>query len=146
MNEELKIWAAGLFDGEGSALIERIRDATYQITVCVASTDPRIGEVIQTNWGGHYRKSRDLSRYNKSSKRLDCTVIFDQDEAGKFLFDIRPYLVSKREEVDIMLRALLVLPQQGKYGTSRKRLPRGSLQLLEPFYEELKSLKSRNNQ
>ena len=142
IDKELKIWAAGFFDGEGSALIERVKN-TFQLTVCVATTDPGISEDIISSWGGHYRRSQNMSKYDENSSSMDYTVMFNRDEAKKFLLDIFPYLRVKRKEVNIVLRALCVLPKQGgKHGTEAKRAPRGSLRALEPFYEELQSLRS----
>lgn len=149
VDKELKIWAAGCFDGEGSALIEQIEyktkhgvGRTYQITVCVASTDARISTPFLNNWGGHYRKSRNMSKYNENAKGLDCTVLFNREESIRLLADIYLYLKAKQGDAKIMLRALLALPKGGHYNRGgSKRLPRGTLVLLKPFYEELQALR-----
>jgi len=147
IDAELKIWAAGVFDGEGSALISHIREETYQVTVCIASTDPRISSPFMECWGGHYRKSRNLQKYNKNTRGKDYTVLFDTAESVRLLTDIYPYLRARREEARIVLRALLALPEGGHYacrGTPRERLPRGTLSLLKPFYIELQNLRNKN--
>lgn len=141
--ELLKAWAAGLFDGEGSALIEHIRNETYLIVVCISTTDPRISEAIVSIWGGRYKKSRDLSKYYKNSNKTDYTVTFTRREAKRFLIDIYPYLKSKQDEAIVVLRALLALPDQGEYGIGVKRAPKGTLRLLKPYYEQLREIRAR---
>lgn len=139
IDERLKIWAAGLFDGEGSALIERIgvNRQSLQIVVAVSGTDERITDPIIEVWGGHHRKNRDLNtwaRVENTSYRLDCTVYFSREEAKVFLADILPYLRGKQEEVAIVLQAILAQEKRIK----EKGL-RGSSFTLEPFYTRLQT-------
>lgn len=135
MADELtKAWAAGLFDGEGSALISKTGSNSYQIVVAVANTDERATDPIMELWGGHYRKNRDMSRYYKDGHRrvIDSTVYFDRSEAKKFLLDILPYLRVRQDKALIVLRAIYAQEK----AITEKGL-RGSSRVLRPFYEEL---------
>lgn len=147
IDKELKIWAAGLFDGEGSALIEKTgpdREG-LQITVAVAASDERATNPIKEVWGGHYRANRDLNackRTDHSIRKLDCSVYFTRKEAKKFLADILPYLRLKQEEARIMLQALYAAPDEEELKKQgRKRACKGYSETLRPFYWRLQSLR-----
>ncbi len=141
IDTELKIWSAGLFDGEGSALIERIgpERKSFQIVVAVSSTDSRNTDPIKEVWGGHYRKDRDITKYYKdgSKRKLDQSIYFNRNEALTFLLNIFPYLKSKREEVHTVIQAI-----QAQEKWIKESGPRGSSFLLEPFYTHLQSIRS----
>lgn len=143
IDTELRIWAAGMFDGEGSALIERVGYGRkdYQIVVAVAGTDSRAIDPIMEAWGGHHRKTRDLNkwRHEGSLRRLDCSVYFSRDEAKVFLADIFPYLKTKHSEAFVVLRAI-----SAQEAAIKKSGLRGSSSVLESFYEELQSIRSRD--
>ncbi len=143
IDQELKIWAAGLFDGEGSALIERtdVQRRYFQVVVAVASSDPRTTDPIMENWGGHYRKNRSHTYKDGSRRKLDCTVYFTYSEARVFLVDVLPYLRMKKEEALVVLKALCALPGQvtGPDGKPRRR--KGTSPILEPFYLQLQELR-----
>lgn len=153
--EELKIWAAGFFDGEGSALIERTAPKTYQIVVAVVNTSVTTIDIFQDAWGGkrtvkpkeyliERSKKYTVAKSGANIKRDGIELWFsDHDDAKRFLLDIYPYLITKRKDVNILLRALLRLPKQEIGATGKTRVPRGSSVLLKPFYEELQNL--RNN-
>jgi len=143
IDELTKAWAAGIFDGEGSALIERTGEHSYQICVAVATTDSKISKPIMTCWGGHHRKTRDLNKWGKEGHsvfKIDYSVYFSEKEAYRFLIDILPYVRTKQDDILIVLRAILALPPVQE-DTGRRA--RGSLKVLEPFYDELWSVRPR---
>ncbi len=148
IDKELVIWAAGVFDGEGCALIERtgIGRTSYQITVAVAGTDPRITIPIMEAWGGHYRATRDLNAIHHkdvSVRKLDCTVYFSRDEAKRFLADVYPYLRAKGVEARVVLRALCSVPGEAALAEQGlTRMKRGASFVLESFYNQLKVIRS----
>ncbi len=141
IDTELKIWTAGMFDGEGSALIERIgsKRSSFQIVVAVSSTDPRNTDPIREVWGGHYRANRDTSRFYKdgSKRRLDHSVYFNRDEALVFLTDIFPYLRSKREETVVVIQAI-----QAQTSRIEEIGLRGHSYILEPYYTRLQHIRN----
>ncbi len=149
MEETLKAWAAGVFDGEGSALIEKTGDWNYQIVVCVVNNDGRIVDVFEENWArsapaipGSYKATRRIlikaSRNGKPGRKSTADhhkIMFNYSDARKLLVDIQPYLVSRREEVDIVLRAISAIESR----------PSGTLvlQAIEPFYLEFKAMRAK---
>lgn len=142
IDNELKVWAAGLFDGEGSALIERIGPTrkSFQVVVAVAGTNEKTISPVMEAWGGHHRKTRDMSTWSEGARRLDCTVYFNREEATRFLADIYPYLRGKRKEVIIVLQAITAQEERIK----EKGL-RGSSNILEPYYTRLQDIRNPPN-
>lgn len=152
MDKELKIWAAGAFDGEGSALIEKTGVNSYQITVAVSNTNPKMTNPIMEAWGGHHRANQDVNKFHKDgSKRLskngsersmDYSVYFSRDEAKRFLADIYPYLRVYRDNVLIVLKALYAIPGEEELsGAGKTRAPRGATKALEPYYQQLQGIR-----
>jgi len=139
IDTELKIWAAGMFDGEGSALIERtgVSRSNYQIVVAVANTNSKLSIPIMEAWGGHHRVNQDQNKFAKdgSIRRTDYTVYFSRDEAKRFLVDIYPYLRAKRGEALVVVRAILA-----QKAAIKESGLRGSSSVLEPFYVQLQGL------
>ncbi len=144
-SQELKIWAAGLFDGEGSALIERVgtQRKNLQVVVAIASSDPRITDPIRETWGGHYRKNRDFTKYYKDGHRrkLDCTVYFTYGEARVLLKDILPYLRMKKDEALVVFKALCALPEHVTGPDGKPKRLKGATPILRPFYLQLQELR-----
>lgn len=142
IDERVKIWAAGLFDGEGSALIEKTGPSreSFQIVIAVTSSDCRNTDPIIESWGGHYRKDRDISKHYKdgSTRKQDCSVYFDRSEAEKFLSDILPYLRSKREEATVVLQAITAQEKR-----IREKGIRNSSLVLAPYYVRLQSIRGK---
>lgn len=137
--EKLKIWAAGLFDGEGSALIEKVgKDrSSYQITVAVANTDPRATDPIIQQWGGHHRKNQRPIYKDGSVRKPDFSVYLNLEEARVFLMDILPYLRVKTDDALIVLRAIVEI-QKWRKQTGRLR---GYSYIIEPFYACLQDIR-----
>ncbi len=143
IDEESKIWAAGFFDGESSALIEKHeykKRLSFQIVVAVSGTDEKNTSPVMEMWGGRYRKTRDISIWNKGATRLDCSVYFNREEARVFLADIYPYLRGKQREVAIVLQAIVsqekIIKESGL---------RGSSIVLEPYYTHLREIRESPN-
>lgn len=149
--EILKIWTAGIFDGEGSALIEKTgkpSSKSYQIVVAVATTSPDISDHIKAEWGGHYRADRDMCHVFRLNTRIkpkhevDYSLYFTRSEAKKFLIDILPYLKHWTEEVIIVLRALYAIPDEKELALVGRKKVSGVVGVLEPFYLELRKTRS----
>jgi len=99
---ELKIWAAGVFDGEGCVVIQRIYDYYYKVSVNIGNTNPRIVEPFCEHWGaklyidGHYQGIPSVAYY----------AYFSPSEAPAFLSDILEYLRTKKGAAELVLKAL----------------------------------------
>lgn len=146
VSTELKIWAAGIFDGEGSALIESTGENSYAIVVAVGAMDHRITDPIKEAWSGHYRANQDVYIEKGLSNKRDYSLYFSRDEAKKFLVDVFPYLRGKRKEVVIVVSALNSIPGEAaikKMGL--KRAPRGTTACLKSYFQELRKISLERN-
>lgn len=91
-----RIWAAGLFEGEGTITIRSTGKAKGTMPeVSMVSTDETIVEVFQTHWPGR------IERYTPTSKNGLAREAIRwkrnaRDLVEGFLLDIRPYLKTKR--------------------------------------------------
>lgn len=135
IDTELKIWAAGAFDGEGSALINvtstpgQSKSNSFHITVAVVNTDKKLIEPFQECWGGKLTtKSANRPVKDSSPRKEAYQLDFDRDEALILLQDIIPFLRVRKQAAVLVCRALLDR-QPGK-----DRAPRGSTSLLESYY------------
>lgn len=146
IDTELKIWAAGAFDGEGSALISKIGWHNYKIVVAVGNTDKRFVDIFKTEWAWKSSAApwtRTKTRYvvvpkeyyrNRGSnmKRDAHQLVFGYLDARQLLLDIKPYLVVKQEEVEVILHAISAV---------EARSPKDLVcEVLESFYEEYRAL------
>ena len=143
IDELTKAWAAGLFDGEGSALIEKTGPdrKSNQIIVSIAGTSAKMSGKVMPLWGGVFRKNRDLSQLNPGTKttKADHTIYFrDLSQALSFLQDIQPYLIVKYNETEVVIEAIrVVLDFRNTYGQSAH----GYSRLLDGHYEKLKTVR-----
>ncbi len=161
IDELTKAWAAGVFDGEGSALIEKISECNYQIVVAVGNTDSRIIDVYQHNWVVNQYEdwTRTLSRRNvitrgykgnnnrKANKDFH-QIRFGYSDAYRLLIDVQPYLVSKGEDVDVVLRAIDAIRSRPIYSVYDTVAIPASMsrscviyEILKPFYDELQAIR-----
>lgn len=147
MTDELtKAWAAGIFDGEGAALIESTgttRYPAYQIVVSVASMNQDVTIPIKEVWGGHWCNDQDRFIKLGLSKRKDFSLYFSRVEAKGFFTDIFPYLRSKQDDVLIVLKALYaILDENELRAVGKSRSPRGTSLAIGPYYKELQELRA----
>jgi hypothetical protein len=99
-------WLAGLFDGEGSAgIYKQVRPngkswyrATAQIAMTHAPTIARVRKIVGYGGLSHLRDKRRTSRL-----MFRWTVACAQ--AREFLRLIRPYSITKAEQIDAILEA-----------------------------------------
>jgi len=94
-NEEIfKSWVAGFFEGEGSIIITKRPRNSYGVRVSLTQKVPEPLEAVSKIWGGkvfeQFRESGRIFRWRLSNKK-----------ALRFLKDIEPYLVFKKEAVSI---------------------------------------------
>jgi hypothetical protein len=112
-----RAYAAGFFDGEGSAYFmhDRRTDNLFG-TVTVAQSDPGVLEWMQGLWGGRiYRRGPAKAHWHP----VYALVIRGARLTTPFLNEIRPYLRVKAEKVDAYLK--ITRKQLGRYGAGRDR-------------------------
>ena len=96
-------YAAGLFDGEGCVHIQRKKSATrshYELFAAINMTDPRAVRQLHATFGGHFKSRRPTLR--STHRPLHGWTITTQ-KAADFLTAILPYLIVKKEEVEVAL-------------------------------------------
>lgn len=102
MNEqELIAYLAGLFDAEGSILIDKKKprwsnkSVQYILTVAVTNTRPELVRFIHQRHGGHVVGPVQTKEGQKPFYRWTLAGASARD----FLRDIEPYLIVKRDRV-----------------------------------------------
>jgi hypothetical protein len=107
------IWAAGLFEGEGTVSINKAHKKHRGTLRCmVGSTDIEIVKFFLARWGGHWHEVK-----ASGNKQTAWKWSVAATKAEKFLRKIFPYIYTKR----VKEKALLGLEFQ-----SQKIIGRGS--------------------
>ena len=96
-------WAAGFMDGEGSIYIREPHGrkghrSSYAIVVNISQDDIRPMLFIQNLWGGSVNPGP-VRDNGKCSTRWTVTAL----SAARFLEDILPFLLVKREQASLAL-------------------------------------------
>jgi len=118
---EVKAWAAGFWEGEGSVHITRRRKlgkrnqrlVSHKLRVTCTNTKLEPLFLFKERWGGytHKRKPK-LGRNHIGATHW----IVGNKLAEQFLSDILPYLVFKKEQAEIGLRLRSLMKPVGNYG------------------------------
>jgi hypothetical protein len=114
-------YAAGIFDGEGSVTLTRVRSGRWPSPqVSVASNDRELLAWLRTRLGG--------SIVTKAPRAATHSISFDwkltDRRALDFLRVVRPYLVIARkiERVDLLLANYLACtPRNGRYTSEQAK-------------------------
>src|SRR5271157_5143685 len=144
LEEELAIWAAGLFDGEGSALISETgadESPGFSIVVKIATTDKELSDIIRKRWGGRLPAQQDTSKYGLA-KHLVWSIEFSRQEALVFLKDIRQHIRTRKSRVDIIIEALEACKVLDDANNGRFKHVKGISETLEPFNTRLEPYES----
>lgn len=99
-------WQAGIMDGEGCiTLAKQLRKGrpspAFRPTVTVTNTDPAICQPFVAAWGGKLYERPDKRVVKKWA--LSFTWYCPRSSVWSFLSYIRPYLVSKRKQADLLI-------------------------------------------
>ncbi len=141
VDKELIVWAAGFFDGDGSALIEVTGKNSFSVVVSVINVVKEGIDVFHEYWGGRLVSRSKVYKDGATRKQVH-ELYFNHAEARQLLVDIYPYLVVRRRSANVVLRALCQLPKQKEGTTGRLRMPRGSSKVLGAFYDQLRVIRS----
>lgn len=141
VDETVKAWTAGFFDGEGSFLIERTGagGSTYQIVVAVVSTYKPVIDYVHSLWGGRY-VTRPREYYQKQGIKAkgDAFILyFNRKDARFLILDLLPYLLVRQDEAQVVIRAIAAQER-----AIRANGLRGSSFVLESFYQELQTIRA----
>lgn len=153
ITETVKAWAAGIVDGEGHISIDETQPRNYGIVVNVGNTDVRIIDILEANWAhdnskaawtssktGRYLTTKEQVRgYGRKANKDFHRIDFGYSDAEHLLTDIMPHLIGKREEADIVLRAVNAVKSRTVPGSQERVYV---CRVLEPFFKELQSLQA----
>lgn len=100
-SNELRAYAAGLFDGEGSVSLARCahRSTSLQSYTTISNTDRAVLDELQTIWGGRVRLHRRRVAHQKSV----YVWVLSARSARKFLTDVYPFLRIKKQRAELFL-------------------------------------------
>lgn len=138
INSEAVLYAAGLFDGEGTVAInknsQRLKP-TYSLIACIAMTHKPVLEYMTRQFGGKVRPVS-VKRYKERGYSPQWIWLLSSYKAVRFLELIQPYVKVKKEHVDIGLQ--FQKEYQPRAGSAR--LAAYKLILAEEYKIKLKSL------
>ncbi len=102
--QELIAYLAGLFDAEGSIIVEKKKPANsnksvrYGVVVSMGNTRPELVQVARDRYGG----SVVGPVYQKEGQRPFYLWRLSGKSACEFLRDIEPYLIVKRDRLPLV--------------------------------------------
>lgn len=98
-----RAWSAGIFDGEGSVYLER-NSRSYRLTVVVtqAGNDrPAMLAKLHSIFGGSFTRGE---KPKKPTHRQTWRWVVSCRKAETFLREILPFVVAKRDQVEVAIR------------------------------------------
>ena len=136
MTQTEKAYIAGIIDGEGSIMLQRIHKNEYPSPcVSIASTTIELLEFIKFTIGkGVISKKKN---YN-SDKHKDCySYILKRNDAISLLIDIYPYLIipAKKKRAELIISTYKSITPRNGYYTKEMLITK------ENFYNEFMSIK-----
>jgi hypothetical protein len=129
-------WAAGFFDGEGCVRASAAsgKKKGYSARCTVANTDPRPISKFHELFGGtvSVRESKMLGQ----RRSFEWTI--QGDELDEFISQILPFSMTKREQLELLLKFRELMPGRGfrkitnsERWKERKRLSKLAFQISE---------------
>jgi len=136
MKETDKAWTAGIIDGEGCIGVYKNNKGfckTFNCHLNVANTNVLMLNQLKEFWGGKIYPDRHRLKYGWK----ECWVwqLNKGKEISRFLKNILPYLVVKKEQAEMMLEFIKTIGNPGK------EVPRHIILLRYLIADELKKLK-----
>ena len=138
--KEIIAFIAGLFEGEGSISIANLvnkswnKRTDYNLKVRISNTDKQLLGWIVANYGGKIYRSSIVNNKTVWAWAVHSRI------AEKFLKDVMPYLICKKE------RAVLALEFRKTKDNGHKRwyrIPENISRLREEIYLEMKTLNAK---
>jgi LAGLIDADG endonuclease len=136
-------WAAGIVDGEGCIAICRYqnkrgsrKDYLHAI-LQIGNTDPRMLVKIQSMFGGKIGTSKVTGLRTRPIYSWRAI----SSKAADVIKQIRPYLVSKADQADVLLAFQEIFERnQGRRG-GKHRIPESDIRLRQEMFESIKLLR-----
>jgi hypothetical protein len=121
-------WAAGFFDGEGSVFVEvaRHRNARHGVRnslhASVTQTSLPCLNLLKEHFGGSIVTITPTRRHNMNNSVCYIWRVLN-DDALPFLEAIAPYVVVKKEQVELAVQYPFTSADGRKYGGKHNPLP-----------------------
>jgi hypothetical protein len=129
-----RAYAAGVFDGEGSILIDKPRRGRgYGLRVSLTQKDPTAPTWLHERWNGSL-----IERTNRHTNRPPVQMWYWRlwtKQAAAFLSEICPYLLKNKPQAELAIEF-----QSLKYNS--RRLSEEVMRTDEEYYERLRALKN----
>lgn len=135
INDKILAYTAGIIDGEGCIGIQKqkicgeMKSPHYRQFVEVKNTDERLIDFLCENFDGH--------KAIENRKTVNHKIVYkwyaDSNRATEFLKMIYPYLVMKKEQVDVVME----LRTTFGHGFHRE-VPKAILDFRKACYEKLR--------
>lgn len=106
-------YVAGFFDGEGCVVARKNtkKRTTWTVGAQIASTTPAVLTALQHQYGGRIRRGH----YHHSRYKDSWVWFVYGAESDRFFAEILPYLLIKRQQVELATRIRsLTRPQGGE--------------------------------
>lgn len=148
-------YLAGVIDGEGHIGIEKTKrnnkaryiSPRYMPNVCVINTSKELIDWLQRKWGGSVNvRSKKMTSWRPHWKTCYRWRL-NQGRIAEFLTAIRPYMIVKRRQVDLMLRYYKERKsykknsyQDGKGHIFNRKCPPEEIAFREAIYRQMKNL------
>jgi len=133
-----KAYIAGIMDGEGcfNMIKNPKRNSIHSARIMVVNTEMSMLSFLKDRYGGFVIESK-----SKMQKRYRWMWVLSNSNIDKFLHDILPYLVVKKEQAKIMIKF-----RKSKLRTKYKRngISKYVFKMREILYQRLKDIKKEN--
>lgn len=148
MSDELFLaWVAGFFDGEGSVIVEyskspeSVRGWRTRLLATITQTSVPCLELIQSKLGGTVKVS-DHRTPETRRWAVQYVLAYSNQEAHDFLKAIAPYVVVKKEQIELALTYPLYDQRGKKYGNKGNPLPEDIWQYRISIRDKLRSIRA----
>ena len=121
-------WAAGFFDGEGSVIVElsKEKDCVHgyrtSLHANVTQTSLPCLQLFMERFGGSITTSENRTP-NGRRWSVQYRWVVRNENAAAFLRLIAPYVIVKKEQVDVALQYPMVNAEGKKYGGRHNPIP-----------------------
>lgn len=140
-------WAAGFFDGEGCVLVEMSKEKACRhgfrtaLHATVTQTSLPCLELFICRFGGRV-VTNEHTTPNGRRWAVQYRWSVKNQEAASFLRLIYPYVIVKKQQVEVALRYPLVNPDGKKYGNKLNPIPNAVQQERLQIRQELKNIRA----
>lgn len=134
-------YVAGLFDGEGYVYIfKKVRGNStgYYLSAGITMCHRPILEILHQQFGGHLNGSR--AELLNPNHRTQFLWGLANKQAASFIKEIQPYVIIKKDEIDI---GLALQDHIEKIGYPTKEQRDGVIAYRENLFQQCKTMKSR---